>query len=98
MSQLLTLIWLKWTLFRNALRSRKAKINQLASVVGTLAALALSLLIALGLGIAAYALTSEAGAAQIEQARAAAKATADFPPAHFVLFIIFGFLYLLWAT
>ena len=98
MSQLATLIWLKWTLFRNAMRSRKAKINQIASIVGTLAALALSLLIALGLGIAAYALTSEAGAAQIEQARAATKAAADIPPAHFVLFMIFGFLYLLWAT
>ena len=98
MSQLATLIWLKWTLFRNAMRSRKAKINQIASITGTLVTLALALLIALGLGIAAYALTSEAGAAQIEQARAATKAAADIPPAHFILFMIFGFLYLLWAT
>src|SRR6266566_4815174 len=98
MSQLATLIWLKWTLFRNAMRSRKARINQLAAVLGKLLSLTFALLIALGLGIAAYALTSGVGAAQIEQARAATKGAADIPPAHFILFMIFGFLYLLWAT
>jgi hypothetical protein len=98
MSQLATLIWLKWTLFRNALRSRKAKINQLASIVGTLVTLGFSLLVALGLGIGVYALTSELGAAHIEQAKAASKAASEIPPAHFIVFMIFSFLYLLWAT
>ena len=98
MSQLLTLLWLKWTLFRNAMRSRKARINQLATILGTLVALAFSLLIALGLGIAAYVLTSQVVASHIEQARVAGKTAAGIPPAHFLFFMIFGFLYLLWAT
>ena len=45
MSQLLTLIWLKWRLMRNSLRSSKAVVNKIASVLGMLLAL-----IALGLG------------------------------------------------
>ena len=54
MSQLLTLIWLKWRLLRNSLRSSKAVVNKIASVLGMLVALALSLAVALGLGVAAY--------------------------------------------
>ena len=98
MSQLQTLIWLKWTLFRNGLRSRKAKINQAASILGTLASLGFALAISVGLGVATYFITSEAGAAQIQQARAATRAAAEFPPANFILFLIFGFIYLIWAT
>src|SRR5438128_12504855 len=98
MSQLLTLIWLKWTLFRNAMRSRKAKVNQIASLIGTLAALALSLLLALGLGLAAYLVTSKVGAEQIEHARATTQAASEIPPAHFILFMIFAFVYMFWAT
>jgi hypothetical protein len=97
-TQLLTLIWLKWTLFRNALRSRKAKVNQIASLIGTFAALALSLFIAFGLGIAAYAITSSEVAAQLEHARAATKGAPEIPPASFIFFMIFGFLYMLWAS
>jgi predicted permease len=98
LTQLLTLIWLKWTLFRNALRSRKATLNQAASILGTLAALAFSLVIALGLGIATYVITSETGAAHIEQARAASRGAAEIPPPSFILFMIFSFIYMLWAT
>lgn len=58
MSQLSTLIWLKLTLFRNSVRSSKAVVNRIATVLAMLAALTLALLIALGLGVAAYALTS----------------------------------------
>jgi len=58
MSQLATLIWLKWALFRNSMRKSKAAINRLASALTMLAALSLSLLIAVGLGVAAYALTA----------------------------------------
>ena len=98
MSQLRTLIWLKWTLFRNALRSRKATINQVASIVGTMVTLGLALLMAVGLGLVAYAITSEASSLQSAEIRAASKAASDMPPAYFVLFLIFSFLYLLWGT
>ena len=53
MSQLLTLIWLKWRLLRNSLRSSKAVVNKIASILGMLVALVLSLGVALGLGVAA---------------------------------------------
>jgi len=39
MSQLLTLIWLKWRLLRNSLRSSKAVVNRVASILGMLIAL-----------------------------------------------------------
>ena len=39
MSQLLTLIWLKWRLLRNSLRSSKAVVNKAASLLGMLVAL-----------------------------------------------------------
>jgi hypothetical protein len=80
------------------MRSRKATLNQAASIVGTLAALAFSLVIALGLGIAAYGITSEVGAAHLQQVRVASRGTAEIPPTSFILFIIFAFLYMLWAT
>src|SRR5258706_10317160 len=98
MSQLLTLIWLKWMLFRNGLRSRKATINQVASILGTVVTLALALLIALVLGLVAYAVSAEATSLQSAEIRAATKAASDMPPAYFVLFMIFSFLYLLWAS
>src|SRR4029453_11877149 len=98
LSQLRTLIWLKWKLFRNAMRSRKATINQAASILGTLAALAVSLTVALGLGIAAYVITSDTGATHIQQVRVASKGAAQIPPASFILFMIFAFIYMLWAT
>jgi hypothetical protein len=80
------------------MRSRKARINQAAAVVGTLVTLGFALLLAIGLGIAAYVLTSELGAAQIEQVRVASRRASDIPSAQFILFLIFSFLYLLWAT
>jgi hypothetical protein len=98
MSQLLTLIWLKWTLFRNTMRSRKAKLNQIMSILGTLVSLAFALCIALGLGIAAYAITSKFGMAQLTQARAISRTAAEIPPASFIMFMLFAFLYMVWAT
>lgn len=85
-------------LFRNSLRSRKATFNQAASIIGTLAALAFSFLIAFGLGIAAYVITSETGSAHIEQVRAASRAATEIPPPSFIVFMIFAFLYMLWVT
>src|SRR5882724_3286039 len=98
MSQLLTLIWLKWTLFRNALRSRKARIGQAASILGTVVTLGFASLVALGLGLVAYAITAEAGALQSPEIRAAARVAHNMPPAYYMLFTIFSFLYLFWAT
>ncbi|MBC7932840.1 MAG: hypothetical protein H7Z38_19945, partial [Rubrivivax sp.] len=54
MSQLLALVWLKWALFRNSMRSRKAVVGRVAAALGMLAGLVLALLVAAGLGGAAY--------------------------------------------
>jgi len=85
MSQLGTLIWLKWTLFRNALRSRKGIANRAASMLGTLAALGLALLVASGLGVFAYVSVRHNGEAWAM-------------PALLVLFGILSFVYLTWIT
>ncbi|MGH9871008.1 MAG: hypothetical protein ACRD9S_00930 [Pyrinomonadaceae bacterium] len=96
MSQLLTLIWLKWLLFRNSFRSSKAVVNRIANVLGMLAALALALLVALGLGVAAYVLTSpDMGIAGIQTQRGGAP---TLPPAEFIFFSILALCYLLWST
>ena len=97
MSQLLTLIWLKWRLLRNSLRSSKAVVNKAASLLGTLLALALSLVVAVILGFAAYALTRpDVLGDALRRAQ-----TQDLPEAasvEFIFFSIFGILYLMWAT
>jgi len=85
MSQLGTLIWLKWRLFRNALRSRKGVANRAASLLGTLAALGLALLVAGGLGVFAYVSVKNDGELLTT-------------PALLVLFGIMSFVYLTWMT
>src|SRR5258708_10112916 len=97
MRQLATLIWLKWTLFRNSLRSSKAVVNRIASILAMLAALALALFIALGLGVAAYALTSpELGLQNLQpQTRTGVPVV---PSTEFIFFSIFALCYLLWST
>ncbi len=97
MSQLRTLIWLKWTLFRNSLRSSKAVVNRIATVLGMLVALAFALVIALGLGAAAYVLSSPEIMTQITS-REARRASASIPSAQFIFFSILTFFYLMWAT
>ena len=99
MSQLATLIWLKWTLFRNSLRKSKAVINRLASALIVLVALALSLCIAFGLGLAAYALTVPGTAIDIQSLNTHRRgAGGAVPSAEFIFFSIFSLFYLLWAT
>jgi len=97
MQQLRTLIWLKWTLFRNSLRSSKAIANRVATILAMLIALALALLIALGLGVAAYALTSPEVGLQNFQPRTRGGERV-IPSPEFIFFSIFALLYLLWAT
>src|ERR1051325_6371602 len=96
MSQLLTLIWLKWRLLRNSMRSSKAVVNKVASMLGMLIALVLSLVLALGLGVAAYALS-------LPDALGSAfrhSASRDLPATsvEFIFFSILSFVYLMWAT
>jgi len=62
-----------------------------------LIALGLALLIALGLGVAAYALTSpEAGLQNLQRGTRAGEP--NIPSAEFIFFSIFSLCYLLWAT
>ena len=70
MSQLLALVWLKWALFRNSMRSRRAAAGHLAAALGALAGLALSLFVAAGVGAGAYLLSAGGGGAVASQARA----------------------------
>lgn len=63
-----------------------------------LAALACALVIALGLGVAAYALTSPEFMPYIAQGRRAARGAEAIPSAEFIFFSIFSFCYLMWAT
>ena len=95
MSQLLTLIWLKWRLVRNSLRSSQAVVNRIASILGMLVALVLSLMVAFILGFAAYALSQpEALNIAFRQTDAVSGSTS----AEFVFFSIVGIIYLMWAT
>jgi ABC-type transport system involved in multi-copper enzyme maturation permease subunit len=96
MSQLLTLIWLKWRLLRNSLRSSKAVVNKIASALGMLVALAFSLVVALVLGLVAYFVSQPEGLAQILSGSPREISTAA--TAEFIFFSIFGFMYLMWAT
>jgi hypothetical protein len=103
MDQFAALLWLKWTLFRNAMRSRKAVLSRVASSLGTLAALVFALLIAVVLGMVVYKVLSPNSAAYV---------MAQLPPDHplagemrellqsgfLILFMIFAILYLMWAT
>ncbi len=97
MSQLFTLIWLKWRLLRNSLRSSKAVINRIASILGMLVALFFALVVALALGLAAYAL-SQPDALGSAFRRSATRDTSASASAEFIFFSIFGLIYLMWAT
>ncbi len=96
MNQLSTLIWLKWTLFRNSLRSSKAVVNRIATILGMLAALLLALLISIGLGIGAYALTAPEVGFEVFRAADAERA-AEIPSAEFIFFSVFALCYMFWA-
>jgi hypothetical protein len=96
LSQFITLIWLKWKLLVNSLRSSKAIANRLASILGLLAALTFGLLIAVGLGFAAYALTSpESGLQGLRNGTA--EGEAGIPSAELIFFSIFTLCFVFWA-
>jgi hypothetical protein len=96
MSQLLTLTWLKWKLLKNSLRSSKAVFNQVATVLGMLAALMFALLLALGLGVMAYVLSQPGAMAEVF--RRTAKPETPTLKTEFIFFSILAVLYLMWAT
>ena len=97
MSQLLTLIWLKWRLLRNSLRSSKAVVNRAASILGMLVALVISLAVALGLGVIAYALSRPEALDEVFR-QSATRELPDSSSPEFIFFSILGVIYLMWAT
>jgi hypothetical protein len=97
MSQLFTLIWLKWRLLRNSLRSRKAVANKVASVLGILLALVFSVVLASVLGIVAYFLSRPNALADVMR-RSASPDASTAPSVEFIFFSIYGLVYLMWAT
>jgi hypothetical protein len=92
MGQTAALIWLKWKLFRRSIRSRKGLVTSAASVLGSVAALAFSLVIATGLGFAAYYLSSPVATSLAVELGGTAQTNLFF------LFTLLATLYLLWAT
>lgn len=97
MSQLFTLIWLKWRLLRNSLRSRKAVANKVASVLGILLGLVFSVVLALVLGIVAYFLSRPNALADVMR-RSGSPEASTAPSVEFIFFSIYGLVYLMWAT
>jgi hypothetical protein len=97
MSQLRTLIWLKWRLLRNSLRSSKAVVIRVASILGMAIALAFALVLALVLGVVAYTLTQPEGLGSALH-RTATRDVPESLSTEFIFFSIFGVVYLMWAT
>ena len=97
-AQLGALVWLKWRLFVNALRSRRGTANRVASMLGTLAALALSLLIATGFGIGAYLIcVNRSSGGRRAAGMARDLATGASVEALVLLFLFMSMIYLMWA-
>jgi ABC-2 type transport system permease protein len=90
MSQLLALVWLKWRLVRNSLRSRRAVAGRVAAALGVLAGLALSCAAAVGVGVGAYILSTHS----VERGGLGAR---EVGAGFAVLLFIFTIMYLMWA-
>ena len=91
MSQLLALAWLKWALFRNSMRSKKAVVGSVAATFGMLLALAASLLTALTLGAGAYFLSAET------HARAGSVSELQDVSGYVLLLFMFTIAFMIWA-
>jgi hypothetical protein len=90
MAQLRALVWLKWTLLRNSLRSRRAVAGRVAALVGVVAGMVLSLAVAFGVGAGAYFLSAQAAHGAEGAGRAATAA-------YVVLLFIFTVAFTTWA-
>lgn len=97
MSQLLTLFWLKRKLLRNSLRSSKAVVNQVASLLGMLLIIAVALSVATSLGFVAYFLSKPEAFSEAFR-RGAAREGFPLASIELIFFSILSFLYLMWAT
>lgn len=97
-AQLGALVWLKWRLFINSMRSKRGAANRAASVLGTLFALALSLMFAAGLGAAAYFIVRNRSVGRAGSRFAPDIATGASVEALFLLFGMASMIYLVWAT
>src|SRR5918993_798046 len=84
MSQLVALIWLKWRLVRNSMRSRKAAAGRVASALTLALGLLISVGVGAGLGVASYLSLSDVG-----------RGVAESGP--FFLLFIFVMIFMLWA-
>ncbi len=89
MAQLFALVWLKWRLLRNSLRSRRAVAGRVAAAAGLLVGLAFSLLVAFGVGAGAYLIS--AGAAGQPPSEGQPRA------AYVVLLFVFTVAFTTWA-
>ncbi|HEX8293247.1 MAG TPA: hypothetical protein VF570_15910, partial [Pyrinomonadaceae bacterium] len=89
MSQLLALVWLKWALVRNSLRSRRAAAGRVASALGMLAGLGLSLAVAAAIGAGSYMLSASA--------RAGAVGPRQLDAGFAVLLFLFTLVFVMWA-
>ena len=96
-AQLRALAWLKWRLFINAMRSKRGAANRAASVLGTLFALALSLMLSMGLGAGAYFIVRNRSGARASRF-AQDLATGASVESLFLLFGMASMIYLVWAT
>ncbi len=83
---------------RNSLRSSKAVVNKAASIAGILLALALSIVVALVLGILAYGLSTPGTLGTVFRRTASGNDSSAAASAEFIFFSILGILYLMWAT
>lgn len=90
MSQLYALIWLKWTLVRNSLRSRRAVAGRAAAALGVLAGLGLSLAAATGVFAGAYFLSTHS----VERGGLGAR---ELNAGFAVLLFVFTTLFVMWA-
>ena len=84
-------------MLRNSLRSKKAVANQVATILGMLAALLLALVVAAGLGLAAFALTKPSIASMLQRP-SRGRGPNERVSTEFIFFSIYAFIYLMWAT
>ncbi|HEY1404310.1 MAG TPA: hypothetical protein VGB05_09305, partial [Pyrinomonadaceae bacterium] len=96
-AQLGALVWLKWRLFVNAMRSKRGTANRAASLLGTLFALAFSSMLAAALGAGAYFVVRNRSGARASRF-APDITTGASVESLFVLFGMASMIYLVWAT
>ncbi|HEV2879697.1 MAG TPA: hypothetical protein VGX24_00190 [Pyrinomonadaceae bacterium] len=97
-AQLRALAWLKWRLFINAMRSKRGAANRAASALGTLFALAFSLMLAAGLGAGAYFVVHNRNGGGRSSRFPPDLATGASVESLFLLFGMASMIYLVWAT